>query len=71
MTIQGEIASRYRMNASVSQKLWNNRLALILTVNDIFNSIGEKTTIRTNTFEKTVIRNRDPQVVMMGVELTL
>lgn len=71
MTIQGEISSRYRMNASISQKLWKNRLAATLTINDIFNSIGEKTIIRTDTFEKTVIRNRDPQVIMAGLEFTL
>ncbi|MGL5635600.1 MAG: TonB-dependent receptor domain-containing protein [Bacteroidales bacterium] len=71
LTIQGKIASRYRMNASISQKIWNNRLGITLSINDIFNSIGEKTTVRTEDFEKTIIRNRDPQVVMMGIDFTL
>lgn len=71
ITLQGTIHERYRVNASVTQRLWNDRLYATLTVNDLFNSVGERTTIRTTVFEKTIMRHRDPQVIMCGVKMVI
>lgn len=71
ITLQGTIHERYRVNASLTQRLWNDRLYATITVNDLFNSIGERTTIRTAVFEKTIMRHRDPQVIMCGVKMVI
>lgn len=71
ITLQGTIHERYRVNASVSQRLYKDRIFATLTVSDLFNSIGERTTIRTDVFEKTILRERDPQVIMCGVKIVI
>ncbi|MGL5786430.1 MAG: TonB-dependent receptor domain-containing protein [Bacteroidales bacterium] len=71
ITLQGTIHERYRLNASLTQRFWSDRLHVSLSVSDIFNSMGEKTTIETASFHKTIRRERDPQVIMCGLKIVI
>ncbi|MDH6344155.1 iron complex outermembrane receptor protein [Parabacteroides sp. PFB2-12] len=71
LTPQGEIESRYTVNTGISQHLMQRRLRLSLSVNNLFDSLKEVTTIHTPDLQMKQIRNRDARVAWLMVSYRL
>ncbi len=67
LTPQGEIKSRYTVNAGISQYLFDRKLQLNLSVNNIFDSLEETTIINTENQQMKQVRNRDAQVAWFSL----
>ncbi|MDR1880167.1 MAG: outer membrane beta-barrel family protein [Tannerellaceae bacterium] len=65
LTPQGEIKSRYTVNAGVSQYLFARRLRANLSINNLFDSLKEVTLIDTEAMRMRQVRNRDPRVLLL------
>ncbi|MDH6312899.1 iron complex outermembrane receptor protein [Parabacteroides sp. PFB2-10] len=71
LTAQGEIESRYTVNAGVSQYLMQRRLRLNLSLNNLFDSLEEVTTINTSALQMKQVRNRDARVAWLMISYSL
>lgn len=71
LTPQGKIKSRYTVNAGASQYFMQRKLRANLSINNIFNSLGETTIIDTETLQLNQVRNRDAQVTWLTLTYIL
>lgn len=67
LTPQGEIGPSYAVNFGVRQDLFNERISLILTASDIFKTLKQNTTLNTPLLDDYSTRQRDGQIVYLGV----
>lgn len=71
LTAQGDIKHRYSVNAGLSQHLLQRKLCVNLSVNNLFDSLEEVTTINTSTMQLTQKRNRDARVAWLTLTYSL
>lgn len=71
LTAQGEIKSRYSVNAGIAQYLFHRKLKASLSVTNLFDSLKETTIIETETFHQIQIRNRDARVTWLTLSYNL
>ena len=71
LTAQGDIKHRYSVNAGLSQHLLQRKLCVNLSVNNLFDSLEEVTTINTPTMQLTQKRNRDARVAWLTLTYSL
>ncbi|MGM9759710.1 MAG: TonB-dependent receptor domain-containing protein [Parabacteroides sp.] len=71
LTPQGKILDRYCVNAGLSQYVWQRKLRLNLSVNNLFDSLGETTLIDTEALQMRQERNRDARVAWLTVTYLL
>jgi outer membrane receptor protein involved in Fe transport len=64
---QGEIGPSYAINCGVRQDLFNERVSLVLTVSDIFNTLKQNTTLSIPVLYDYSTRQRDGQIMYLGV----
>jgi outer membrane receptor protein involved in Fe transport len=67
LTPQGQSAPSYAINCGVRQDLFNERVSLVLTVSDIFNSMKFKNTLDTPGLYDYSVRSRDGRIAFFGV----
>jgi outer membrane receptor protein involved in Fe transport len=67
LTPQGEIGPSYVVNCGLRQDLFNERISLIFTVSDIFNTLRQNTTLNTPDLNDYSTRQRDGRIVYFGV----
>jgi outer membrane receptor protein involved in Fe transport len=67
LTPQGEIGPSYVVNCGLRQDLFDERVSLIFTVSDIFNTLRQNTTLNTPDLNDYSTRQRDGQIVYLGV----
>ena len=67
LTPQGEIGPSYAVNFGLRQDLFNERVSLILTVSNIFNTLKQNTTLNTPDLNDYSTRQRDGQIIYVGV----
>lgn len=71
LTAQGEIKSRYSVNAGIAQYLADRKLKATLSITNLFDSLKETTVISTGAFQQTQIRNRDACVSWLTLTYNL
>ena len=71
LTAQGDIKHRYSVNAGLSQHLLQRKLCVNLSVNNLFDSLEEVTTINTPTMQLTQKRNRDARAAWLTLTYSL
>lgn len=71
LTPQGEIKSRYSVNAGLSQYFMHRKLRANLSINNIFDSLGETTIIDTEALKMEQVRNRDARVAWLTLTYSL
>ena len=67
LTPQGETSPAYAVNAGLKQDLLNERISVVLTVSDIFNTMKFKNNLSTALINDTSVRQRDGRIVYLGV----
>jgi outer membrane receptor protein involved in Fe transport len=67
LTPQGESAPSYAINCGMRQDLFNERVSLVLTVSDIFNTMKYKNTLDTPGLYDYSVRSRDGRIAFFGV----
>jgi outer membrane receptor protein involved in Fe transport len=67
LTPQGEIGPSYAVNCGLRQDLFNEHVSIIFTVSDIFNTLKQNTTLNTPDLNDYSTRQRDGQIVYLGV----
>lgn len=67
LTPQGEVGPSYAINCGLRQDIFNERVSLIFTVSDIFNTLKQNTTLNTPDLYDYSIRQRDGQIIYVGV----
>ncbi len=67
LTPQGESSPSYTVNCGLRQDLLNERVSLVLTVSDIFNSNKWKNTLNTTDLYDYSVRQRDGRTTYFGV----
>ena len=67
LTPQGEIGPSFAINCGLRQDLFNERVSLIFTVSDIFNTLKQNTTLNTPDLNDYSTRQRDGQIIYFGV----
>jgi outer membrane receptor protein involved in Fe transport len=67
LTPQGEIGPSYGINCGLRQDLFNEKISLVLTVSDIFNTQKQNTTLNTPLLNDYSTRQRDGQIMYLGV----
>lgn len=71
LTPQGKIKSRYSVNAGLSQYFMQRKLRANLSVNNIFDSLGETTVVDTENLYIEQVRNRDARVAWLTLTYQL
>lgn len=71
LTPQGKIESRYSVNAGLSQYFMHRKLRANLSINNIFDSLGETTLVDTKELQITQVRNRDARVTWLTLTYQL
>ena len=71
LTPQGKILDRYCVNAGISQYLLQRKLRLNLSLNNLFDSLGETTLIDTEALQMRQERNRDARVAWLTLTYQL
>lgn len=71
LTPQGKIKSHYSVNAGLSQYFMHRKLRANLSVNNIFDSLGETTLIHTDKIQVEQVRNRDARVTWLTLTYSL
>jgi hypothetical protein len=67
LTPQGESSPSYVVNCGLRQDLLNDRVSLVLTASNIFNSMKWKNTLDTIDLYDYSVRNRDSRIVYFGI----
>jgi outer membrane receptor protein involved in Fe transport len=67
LTPQGKIGPSYAVNFGVRQDLFNERVSVVLTASDIFKTLKQNTTLNTPDLNDYSTRQRDGQIVYLGV----
>lgn len=71
LTPQGKIKSRYSVNAGLSQYFMQRKLRANLSVNNLFDSLGETTIIDTEGLQIEQVRNRGARVTWLTLTYSL
>lgn len=71
LTPQGKIKSHYTVNAGISQYFMQRKLRANLSINNIFDSLGETTLIDTKDLQVKQVRNRDARVTWLTLTYSL
>ena len=71
LTPQGKIKRRSSVNAGISQYFMHRKLRASLSINNIFNGLGETTVVDTKDLQMTQTRNRDAQVTWVTLTYNL
>ena len=71
LTPQGKIKDHYSVNVGVSQYFMNRKLRANLSVNNLFDSLGETTIIDTEKLQMTQVRDRDARVAWLTLTYSL
>ena len=66
LTPQGEYRPRFVANLGLRQDLFENKLSLILTVADIFNTVKRELHLDSPLLNETVINKRDGRIIYFG-----
>jgi iron complex outermembrane recepter protein len=66
LTVQGEIAAVGSVGSALSWTGLNGRMNVALSIDNIFNSIEEKTTLNTSGTQQEIYRNRDARTVWLS-----
>jgi outer membrane receptor protein involved in Fe transport len=67
LTPQGEIGPSFAVNCGLRQDLFNERVSVIFTVSDIFNTLKQNTTLNTPALYDYSSRQRDGQIAYLGL----
>jgi outer membrane receptor protein involved in Fe transport len=67
LTPQGETSPSYAVNCGLRQDLLNEKISLVLTVSDLFNSMKWKNTLNTADLYDYSVRQRDGRIMFFGV----
>lgn len=70
LTPQGKQLPTFVMNTGFKQELFNRKLALIITVSDVFNSLKNRTIVDTPELYETIIRRRSARIIYAGFTYT-
>ena len=65
-TAQGKFFPTFVMNMGARQDLFKKKLAVTLTLSDIFKTLQQKVTLNTGFFNQTAITSRDARVLYIG-----
>ena len=65
-TAQGKFFPTFVMNMGARQDLFKKKLAITLTLSDIFKTLQQKATLNTGYFNQTAITTRDARVLYIG-----
>lgn len=71
LTPQGKIKNRYSVNTGAAQYFMHRKLRANLSINNIFDSLGETTIIDTPALQLNQVRNRDAQVTWLTLTYLL
>lgn len=71
LTPQGEIGRRYTVNAGISHYLMKRKMRLNFSINNIFDTLEEVTTIHTENMHMKQVRNRDARVSWLSLSYHL
>jgi hypothetical protein len=66
LTAQGENLPSYVVNAGIRQELLDGKLALVLTVADLFKTLKRTSELSTPLLNQKVINARDSRIVYFG-----
>ena len=67
LTPKGETGPSYAINCGLRQDLFNERVSLVFTVSDIFNTLKQNNTLNTPSLNDYATRQRDGQIMYLGV----
>jgi len=67
LTPQGETSPSYAVNCGLKQDLLNDKMSVVLTVSDLFNSMKYKNTLNTTDLYDYSVRQRDGRIMYFGV----
>lgn len=71
LTPQGKVKDRYSVNVGISQYFMDRKLRANLSVNNLFDSLGETTVIDTEALQMTQVRDRDARVAWLTLTYSL
>ena len=71
LTVQGEIAALGSVGSSLSYNCLKKHLHLSLSIDNIFNSVEEKTTFSTMGIQEVIYRNRDARAIWLSASYQL
>jgi len=67
LTPQGSRRPSFVANAGLRHDLWEKRVALVLTVADLCNSLKETTELATPTLREVIVRRRSARIIYVGI----
>ena len=67
LTPQGKTEPSYAVNCGLRQDLLNDKISLVLTVSDLFNTMKYKNTLNTTDLYDYSVRQRDGRIMYFGV----
>ncbi len=67
LTPQGEMLPSFVMNSGLRQEFLNKKLALLLTVSDVLNSLRNNTLVDTPDLYQKIIRKRSARIIYLGL----
>ena len=70
LTPQGKQLPSFVMNTGFKQEFFNRKLALIITVSDVFNSLRNRTLIDTPELYEKIVRRRSARIIYAGFTWT-
>ncbi|MCX6262460.1 MAG: outer membrane beta-barrel protein [Bacteroidia bacterium] len=70
LTPQGKQMPSFVLNTGFKQELLNRKLAFIVTVSDVFNSLRSNTLIDTPEIYEKIIRRRSARIIYAGLTFT-
>jgi outer membrane receptor protein involved in Fe transport len=66
LTPQGENLPSYVVNLGVRQEFFDSKLAMVLTVADLFNTLKRRTELNTPLLKQSIVNARDSRIVYFG-----
>jgi outer membrane receptor protein involved in Fe transport len=66
LTPQGENLPTYVVNLGIRQELFENKVTMVLTVADLFNTLKRTTEVNTSFLNQTLVNARDARIVYFG-----
>jgi outer membrane receptor protein involved in Fe transport len=70
LTPQGKQLPSFVLNTGFKQELFNRKMALIVTVSDVFNSLKSKTIVDTPELYEIITRRRSARIIYAGITYT-
>lgn len=67
LTPQGSRRPSFVANAGLRHDLWEKKVALVLTVADLCNSLKETTELATPTLREVIVRRRSARIIYVGI----